>query len=123
MAGGVTFLCVSVGWVFFRSNDMSSAWNLLRDMAAFGGARSPAIATQQLLSRGLPELALDFLGAGILVWAMPNTRQIGERLESAFRSGEPGMLYRRIVPTAAGVVLALALVGMRRISSFLYFQF
>jgi alginate O-acetyltransferase complex protein AlgI len=123
IARGTTFLCVSVAWVFFRSNDLRSASNLLRGMAGFGGRYMSEVAAQQLLTRSIPELELSLFGAGILVWAMPNTRQISDRLELAFNRNAPGVFYRRIVPASAGVVLALALVGMRRVSSFLYFQF
>jgi alginate O-acetyltransferase complex protein AlgI len=118
-----TFLCVSVAWVFFRANDLGSASNLLRGMAGFGGRHMSEVAAQRLLIRSIPELELSLFGAGILVWAMPNTRQISDRLELAFSRDAPGVFYRRIVPATTGVVLALALVGMRRVSSFLYFQF
>jgi hypothetical protein len=123
IARSTTFLCVSVAWVFFRSNDMRSASNLLRDLAGFRGAHTGEVATQQLFSRNLAELALTFFGAAILVWAMPNTSQISGHLERAFTRRAPGTFYARVVPATAGVVLALALVEMRRISSFLYFQF
>jgi alginate O-acetyltransferase complex protein AlgI len=118
-----TFLCVSVAWVFFRSNDMRSASNLLRNMAGLIGTHTREIAPQQLLARSFPELALAFFCAGILVWAMPNTSQISDHLERAFSRPAAGVFYLRVVPASVGVVLALALVGMRRISSFLYFQF
>jgi alginate O-acetyltransferase complex protein AlgI len=122
-ARSMTFLCVSVAWVFFRANDMRSASNLLRDMAGFSGTHTDEVATQQLLSHNFAELALAFFGAAILVWAMPNTCQISEHLERAFSRRAPGAFYTRVVPATAGVVLALALVGMHRVSSFLYFQF
>jgi alginate O-acetyltransferase complex protein AlgI len=120
-----TFLCVSVAWVFFRANDLASASKVLRGMAGIAGpvVQAQQSAAQQLLTRSLPELGLVFLGAGILVWAMPNTREIGDRLERAFSSPTTEVFYRRVVPAAAGVGLALALMEMRRISSFLYFQF
>jgi alginate O-acetyltransferase complex protein AlgI len=118
-----TFLCVSVAWVFFRANDLGSASNLLRAMVGFGGRHISEVAAQRLLTRSIPELELSLFGAGILVWAMPNTRQITDRLELAFNGDARGVFYRRIVPATTGVVLALALVGMRRVSSFLYFQF
>jgi alginate O-acetyltransferase complex protein AlgI len=119
-----TFLCVSVAWVFFRSNDLGTASNLLRAMLGSAGLLLEARGVAQpLLVRSDPELILVFLAAGILVWAMPNTRQIGERLERAFASPAAEVFYRRVVPATAGVILALALMDMRRISPFLYFQF
>lgn len=121
----VTFLCVSVAWVFFRANDLGSASNLLRGMMGFSGILVGVRegVAQPLLVRSDPELVLVFLATGIVVWAMPNTREIAVRLERAFDSPVPGVFYRRVVPATAGVVLALALMEMRRVSSFLYFQF
>jgi alginate O-acetyltransferase complex protein AlgI len=120
-----TFLCVSVAWVFFRSNDLHAASNVLRGMLGMSGltVHTRAGATQHLLARGLPEFAAVFLAAGILVWAMPNTRQITDRLELALDDPSAHVFCLRIVPATAGVVLALAVLEMRKISSFLYFQF
>jgi alginate O-acetyltransferase complex protein AlgI len=120
-----TFICVSVAWVFFRASDLPSAANMLRGMAGFTGALlpKPQSGVPPLLVRSFPELALVFVAAGILVWAMPNTRQIGDRLERAFESPAAEAFYRRVVPATAGVLLALALMDMRKITSFLYFQF
>jgi len=120
-----TFLCVSVAWVFFRANDLGTAHNLLRGMFGMSGltVHTRAGATQQLLARSLPEFAAVFLAAGVLVWAMPNTRQITDRLERALDNPAAERFYLRIVPATAGVVLALAVLEMRHISSFLYFQF
>jgi alginate O-acetyltransferase complex protein AlgI len=120
-----TFLCVSVAWVFFRANDLGAAYNLLRGMLGMSGltVHTRAGATQQLLVRSLPEFVAVFLAAGVLVWVMPNTRQITDRLELALDDPAAHAFYLRIVPATAGVVLALAVLEMRQISSFLYFQF
>ncbi|HEX3912608.1 MAG TPA: MBOAT family O-acyltransferase [Steroidobacteraceae bacterium] len=120
-----TFLCVSIAWVLFRANDLGAAYNLLRGMLGMSGLtlHTREGATQHLLVRSLPEFAAVFLAAGVLVWAMPNTRQITDRLERALGNPPADRFYLRIVPAAAGVVLALAVLEMRQISSFLYFQF
>jgi alginate O-acetyltransferase complex protein AlgI len=120
-----TFLCVSVAWVFFRANDLGAASNLLRGILGLSGltVHPRAGATQQLLVRSLPEFAAVFLAGGVLVWAMPNTRQITDRLERALDDPATKRFFLRIVPAAAGVVLALAVLEMRKVSSFLYFQF
>jgi alginate O-acetyltransferase complex protein AlgI len=124
-ARAATFLCVSVAWVFFRSNDLKSSSNLLRAMMGSAGMlpETREGVAQALLVRSAPELILVFLATGILVWAMPNTHQIGDRLERAFSNPAAEVFYRRVVPATAGVILALALMEMRRISPFLYFQF
>jgi alginate O-acetyltransferase complex protein AlgI len=120
-----TFLCVSVAWVFFRAADLGAASNVLRGMLGFNGltVQPLAAAGPRLLARSFPEFAVVFLAAGVLVWAMPNTRQITDRLERALDDPATHIFYLRIVPAVAGVVLALAVLEMRQISSFLYFQF
>jgi alginate O-acetyltransferase complex protein AlgI len=120
-----TFLCVSVAWVFFRADDLGATYNLLRGMLGMSGlaVHTRAGATQHLLVRSLPEFVAVFFAAGVLVWAMPNTRQITDRLERALDDPAAHVFYLRIVPATAGVVLALAVLEMRQISSFLYFQF
>jgi alginate O-acetyltransferase complex protein AlgI len=120
-----TFLCVSIAWVFFRSSDLAVARDLLRGMLGLSGfaAHAPAGTAQPWLVRSLPEMTAFFLAAGVLVWAMPNTLQITERLELALDDPAAGAFYLRVVPATAGVVLALAVLEMRQISTFLYFQF
>ena len=73
--------------------------------------------------RSLPEFAAVFLAGGVLVWAMPNTRQITDRLERALDDPATKRFFLRIVPAAAGVVLALAVLEMRKVSSCVYFEF
>jgi alginate O-acetyltransferase complex protein AlgI len=120
-----TFLCVSVAWLFFRADDLGAAANLLRGMVGLNGltVHPHTGGMQQLLMRSLPEFAAVFLAGGVLVWAMPNTRQITDRLERALDDPAAEGFYLRIVPAAAGVVLALAVFEMRKVSTFLYFQF
>jgi alginate O-acetyltransferase complex protein AlgI len=120
-----TFLSISVAWVFFRANDLGAALDLLRGMLGMNGimVQTPAGVMQRLHGRSLPEFTALFLAAGVLIWAMPNTRQIAERLERALEDPAGDVFYLRIVPAAAGMVLALAVLEMRQISSFLYFQF
>jgi alginate O-acetyltransferase complex protein AlgI len=124
-SGVATFLCVSIAWVLFRADDMGAACSLLRGMLGLSGltVHPHAGETQQLLARGFPEFAAVFLAGAVLVWAMPNTRQITDRLERALDNPAAAGFYLRIVPAAAGVVLALAVLQMRQITTFLYFQF
>jgi hypothetical protein len=69
------------------------------------------------------ELVLRFAGGAILLWAMPNTRQITERIESACASNRAERLYRYAVPAVSGVLLVYVLSQMQKVSTFLYFQF
>jgi hypothetical protein len=60
--------------------------------------------------------------AALLVWTMPNTQQIAASLEGLSGPSRSVLMYRA-VPALAGVLLALALLQMQKVSEFLYFQF
>jgi alginate O-acetyltransferase complex protein AlgI len=120
-----TFLCVSVAWVFFRANDLASAGTLLRAMAGLSdiAVHAGVAPARQMPGHDVPRFTMVFLAAGILLCAMPNTRQITERLERALDSPDVPAFYSRAVPTVVGVVLAFALMEMQTVTAFLYFQF
>jgi alginate O-acetyltransferase complex protein AlgI len=120
-----TFLCVSIAWVFFRSNDLGASRNMLRGLIGLSGltVQAHAGAMQALLTRRPLEFAAVFVAAGVLVWAMPNSRQITVRLERALDDPGANAFFLRFIPAAAGMILALAVLEMRQISTFLYFQF
>ncbi len=144
-AGAATFLAVAAAWIFFRAEDIPSAFNLLRGITGFNGiavhegtstfwqvfggvfpqvALVPEGAFQRLqFAPTRVELAVRFLGAAVLLWAMPNTRQIAERVESTCASHGSSRFYRYAVPGLAGVLLITALSQMQKVSAFLYFQF
>jgi alginate O-acetyltransferase complex protein AlgI len=143
-AGVLTFLAVVVGWVFFRAEDFRTATDILLGMAGFNGitVQNQSAGFWAALTHLIPQLtmtsgdtleniatpgrlemeALLLIGA-LLVWTMPNTRQIAERLETVLSSSDAPLFYRRAVPAFAGVLLALALLQMQKVSEFLYFQF
>jgi alginate O-acetyltransferase complex protein AlgI len=144
-AGTITVLAVVVAWVFFRAEDMPTAFNVLRGMAGVNGiaVHDAASRSWQLIRHLFPgyavvsegalqhlpvfpsrvELVLRFAGGAILLWAMPNTRQITERIESACASNRAERLYRYAVPAVSGVLLVYVLSQMQKVSTFLYFQF
>jgi alginate O-acetyltransferase complex protein AlgI len=144
-SGAVTFLAVAAAWIFFRAEDVPSAFNLLKGILGLNGiavhegtsafwqefvhlfpqvAVVPEGALQRLhFAPTRIEFALRFLVAALLLLAMPNTRQIAERVECTFASRGASRFYRYIVPGLAGVVLITALSQMQKVSTFLYFQF
>ena len=147
----LTFFCVIIGQVFFRSANIHNALLLLASMAgAHGISLSPAIL--HLLGpvggRGLrsgflsvatwsrPDLrtALELTAALIVVWAFPNTQQVLGRY--ARRDTTADMAIARNKATvfwnwqpsmlwaaSFSVVLLLCLLLMQNPSRFLYFQF
>ena len=124
----LTFLCVVVGWVFFRAPDLQSAWSLLRGMAGLHGAVLP----DQILAL-VPPLGwvaqgagkVPFLGDGTVMGAVELFIMLA--LGMALVTAAPALHELRartrtllLVPCAA---LALQQVLYGRASEFLYFQF
>jgi alginate O-acetyltransferase complex protein AlgI len=144
-SGAATFLAVAAAWIFFRAEDIPSAFNLLRGITGFNGiaVHQAAGAFPQEFAHLFPqaavvpegvfqrlqltpprvEMAVRFLCAAVMLLAMPNTRQIVERIEGNCASNRSSGFYRYAVPGLAGVLLIAALSQMQKVSAFLYFQF
>lgn len=141
-AGGIllTFIGVTVSFVFFRAGDMIQALTVLRGMSGFGGevvhvvpigaldpnAMEPA---RYLLWRLLSVQGLQLVGGLAIIWLLPNTAEYIERIAGgverrveAARALFPWPLLRRwgeaLVPgrptfaqgTVIGLLLALGLL-------------
>jgi len=145
VSGTVTFLAVAAAWIFFRAEDVPSAFNLVRGIAGFNGiavhegasvfwqgvgrlfpqgAVFPEGAFQHLqFTSSRVELAVRFLSAAVLLFAMPNTRQIADGIEGACAAHRRSRIYQYAIPSLAGLLLVAALSQMQKASAFLYFQF
>jgi alginate O-acetyltransferase complex protein AlgI len=129
-ATALTFLCVVIGWVFFRSPDVPTALNLLGGMAGMHGVAVPSPILAAFGSLGVQaqewgvranhggqaflELWASVGIAGGLAFLAPNTQQ-----------WIPDGLWQ---PTrrwmwATGLLLALCLLALGQPTEFLYFQF
>jgi alginate O-acetyltransferase complex protein AlgI len=134
---GLTFLCVMIGWVFFRAQDIPTA---MRVLSAMMGANGFGLAPAPIdLQRHLVWLALRipiwlsqlifFLGALYIVFAMPNTQELLEKRQTEpgrDGSGLAGLVGPQISPrwaVALGVLAAAAAMTFVQTSEFLYFQF
>jgi alginate O-acetyltransferase complex protein AlgI len=112
----LTFLAVVIAWVFFRADNIDSAYYVLSRMA------DP---TNIALGRGEIAYAAFIIVYAVLAWFAPNTQEImgydherrlvGEKL-AAWRL-RPLFLYT----TAA--VLAFGILGIQQHSEFIYFRF
>ena len=118
-AGALTFLCVIVGWVFFRAGNVATALHVLRGMVDIG-TFSPGdlAASARALAWIVPLLAL--------AWFAPNTQQLLALHEPAL--GETKPTARAWSPTprwaiAIALIFVLSVVNLSRISEFIYFQF
>ena len=107
---GVTFAMVSIGWVFFRAADLGDALRYLEAM--FGLAAVPPAGT--LLGGVLyqPYFLGAVLAAAVVTWSCPQTWDWTRRLTPP-RAGL----------TAAGLLLALALLSTQAYNPFIYFIF
>lgn len=143
----LTFVAVSLAWVFFRAADVSSASAMIRGLAGLNGAFSAEAAFLLGIPYGPGSAPIDLspfafsryvynysavallIVGGFIVVALPNTQDIIDRAER--RSwGLPARLLglRSWSPTPLwGVGLALlVLFSMTRLSEvrqFVYFQF
>ncbi|MEE8575031.1 MAG: MBOAT family O-acyltransferase, partial [Thermodesulfobacteriota bacterium] len=145
----LTFLAVVVSWVFFRAESFSSAGSILKGMAGLNGIALYANYKKKfsgladtLASWGVEftnfrlfegdDAAIWLLCALLIVWFAPNTQQIMSGFSPALQDekGRPVLTGGRIKwrPTLGwAVVTALisivSILGLVRISEFLYFQF
>lgn len=134
-----TFLAVLVGWVFFRAKSFPTAVSILKGMAGLNGIRlSPGF--RKILGPWAAHLPVTFAHLDFklvaLVWLivllpvvflMPNTQEIMYRVRPALTQADSiaAVLWRPTPRWAAvtGLVLAIALLRMGRITEFIYFQF
>jgi D-alanyl-lipoteichoic acid acyltransferase DltB (MBOAT superfamily) len=135
----LTFLAVTVAWVFFRADTLDGAMVMLEAMSSLGNLASP----RQFLMAGNQSVFASFgpsfiflllyllLGA---VWYLPNTYQMMVRYQPAIDSyghlnGTTASRSRLVWrmnwgwALATGFVAALAVFGMGNVSEFLYFRF
>jgi alginate O-acetyltransferase complex protein AlgI len=105
-----TFLVVCVAWVFFRAKTLDQALGYLSSLCGLA-ATTPA---SDVIAGALytPYHAALFVTCGVLVWGMPNTWQLTERLSAP-----------RAAWAAATLALATLVMWTQTTNPFLYFQF
>ena len=147
----LTFLCVVVGMVLFRSHDLPTAMNMLHAMVGGNGvlvtpnmARVPGVAQlahalNWTLEKPVYFKAPDMLyivGLMAFVWALPNTQQWLGHFRTALNWRPRPSWLERLAPATAwrpspayGVLMgliafyALAIAFSRAPTEFLYFRF
>ena len=118
----VTFLCVVVGWVLFRSESISGAANMYNGMIGLNGIGSGA-----LVNIGL---SLQILICGVFVWFFPNTQIFMKYLDKPqekeyFWTSKFRFSYNNFYVIYFTVILILCYLAMnaRKGSEFLYYDF
>jgi alginate O-acetyltransferase complex protein AlgI len=140
LAVALTYVCANIGFVFFRSQDLVTAKNVLVGMSGVHGFVLPKLWEAELgpISSGLSKLGVSFGSAGsfdrsgmeiiwiaalmLIVFALPNTQEImglpiGERASRGM--WEPS--YRWLAYACVGVAASIPFVT--RVTEFIYFQF
>jgi D-alanyl-lipoteichoic acid acyltransferase DltB (MBOAT superfamily) len=122
----LTFLCVVIGWVLFRANDMKAASIILKGMSGWDNLSSLEIDWPMWTS---------ILFLLFIVWCCPNTQQVMERFDPALnvpKTIKVGWLWEHLQwsPNWAwavvfGIISATSLttVIFSNVKEFLYFQF
>jgi len=112
----VTFLAVVVAWVFFRANNISSAFHILSRMAdpshtAFGRAEMVQGAFVACYAA--------------LAWFAPNTQAIMgyDHKTRTVGEGLGAWPMRPLFLYASAAVLAFGILGIQQYSEFIYFRF
>jgi alginate O-acetyltransferase complex protein AlgI len=137
----LTFGSVVVGWVLFRADSFAAARRMLAGMAGANGISLPARFASRLAHPPVRGIAFDgwlplsglaphdiapWLVLGLaIVWMLPNVYEWTAQ-RHAVASSVHGALAWHARPRFAVVValmLAVSMLGLRRASQFLYFQF
>jgi D-alanyl-lipoteichoic acid acyltransferase DltB (MBOAT superfamily) len=141
---GLTFLAVIVAWVFFRAESFDDAWLMISAMAGAHEWQPEAVSLSMFKDAEMP----IWLAVGLaIVWFMPNSLQIMRRYRPAIdpsrvassslgsSSGVLGtgsgwtngvtLTWRPTTGWAllSGLVAGAAIIGISKVSPFLYFQF
>jgi D-alanyl-lipoteichoic acid acyltransferase DltB (MBOAT superfamily) len=111
---GITFIAVLVAWVFFRAADLGTAASILRAMAGFAERETPSI-----IGNDGTLLIVVLLAT---VWLAPNSNQITTHVHEKLLSS-PVWAPVQIVGVTCGLVFAICLMSLTRVTEFLYFQF
>ena len=144
----LTFLCVLVAMIFFRSPNLPTAMEILGGMTGMHGldwASTPFAAMMQLGSahmQGVPNaiafakmlntLVKNTAGDAwvvlccVIVWGFPNTQQLMSHYDNAAAAAGRAILnWRPTIGWAAaiGAMCAVALLAISGTTEFLYYQF
>jgi D-alanyl-lipoteichoic acid acyltransferase DltB (MBOAT superfamily) len=148
----ITFIAVCFAWVFFRSPDLDTSWEIVRGMTGGFGVTLPEAIGSRLgaLGTALENAGVNYyLGGGTrfienwswvlfaaaIAFLLPNTQQIVRRFEPAldFLPGAHPNPSRAIhwltwLPSRRwamllGVLAVASLLSLNRPNEFLYFQF
>jgi alginate O-acetyltransferase complex protein AlgI len=112
----VTFLSVTLAWVFFRADNLASAVNIVSAMV------TPGTITFSDRDR----LACAYVAVfGLIAFFAPNTQQLMSYDHAGRKVGLPhfGNARASVMIYGAACLLALGVLGIQKHSEFIYFRF
>lgn len=119
---GLTFLSITVAWVFFRAETIDGAITMIYAMT------NPFLNTEQLISDlvSVPKMLSTLVVPACLIWLAPNASQIKSWLERTINEtaeeSKNSILYASICASIA-LSLATFFIFAGVYSEFIYFQF
>ena len=130
----LTFVAVTLAWVFFRAENTTAAVNLLSSMFGLAGRSVETTAVLWNKLRDAPGCIAAYMA---IVWLLPNSQQLLGRVRPALRyryrpegsSWEARLakfLQWRPAPAVAiwyAGMFVVALCSFSRVSEFIYFNF
>ena len=105
---GITFFIVVIAWVFFRADTLPAAWRYLGSMFGWQRANENAEVVRGLVCN--PYYLVNFVLAGIVVWALPQSWDFTRKLSW------PKLLWCVVV-----FLLALTALTTQSYNPFIYF--
>lgn len=120
----LTFLCVTIAWVFFRSDGVLNATKIIKSMFYLNGYGANSLD----LTLWIPSIVCSF----VIVWLLPNTQEIMANYEPALDFVPSSLKRMRPVFTWSPninwlglmfLTFCICLAMLSNDSPFLYFQF
>jgi alginate O-acetyltransferase complex protein AlgI len=109
----LTFLLVTIGWVFFRAPTMEAAGHYLAAMFLLG----PTVVDYRPVAAYLPLDAQAYLALGLLFAFVPFERLYRLRFD------QPRVLAAQLGLSAASLALSLPMLAANSFNPFIYFRF
>jgi len=106
----ITFNMVSIGWVFFRANDLGHATRFLQSMFWLRSSQPPSELISGILYQ--PYFLITLGISAIVIWSCPQTWDWGRQLT-----------VPRAILTSLALAASLALLATQAYNPFLYFIF
>lgn len=148
----ITFIAITIAWVFFRADSLNAAIEMLKGMFGVYGFHLPVTYLAPLGAVGhfLGQIGVNFdllyplpgfsplvifwiLGSLFICWFLPNVQEYMSDYQPAlegFRgeSRKPLFSWLRWKPSfsrvfAISVIAALAILGLNQVTQFIYFRF